>query len=281
MANSRSWRGYDDLRAMQRLAEECRRLIGPQARWHVGDIAWGFRQHSGREDEWRVRLWEEGEDIVAWSWLRAETGTLDHDVHPHRRDLLDQLLSEPDAREASVVHGDNETLVALDRHGFTKRGDEMQMNERSLAGIEDPPSLPSGFRYRAVGANDLAERVAVHRDVWAPSRVTEESYANVMAQWPYRASLDCVVEAPDGTFAAYCLVWADDQNSVAELEPVGVREEFRRRGLGAAVCAFALHRAAQEGCTDAIVYCATEPARALYRSLGFEHHTDFVGYKRP
>ncbi len=43
---------------------------------------------------------------------------------------------------------------------------------------------------------DLAERVAIHRDVWAPSRVTEESYANVMAAWPYRASLDCVVEAP-------------------------------------------------------------------------------------
>ena len=68
-----------------------------------------------------------------------------------------------------------------------------------------------------------------------------------MAAWPYRGSLDCVVEAPDGRFAAYVLVWPDDENGVGELEPVGVREEFRRRGLGSAVCTFALRRLYEEG----------------------------------
>ena len=97
-----------------------------------------------------------------------------------------------------------------------------------------------------VGPGDLAERVAIHRDVWEPSRVTESSYRGVMVEWPYRGSLDCVVEAPDGRFAAYCLVWPDDENRVGELEPVGVREEFRRRGLGAAVCTFALRVALAE-----------------------------------
>lgn len=266
---------------MQKLAQDCRRLIGPQARWHTGDIAWNFRQHAGREDEWRVRLWEDEGDVVGWSWFQAETAALDHDVHPHHRQLLDEILDEPAARSASVVHGDDESLEAFARHGFTERGDEMRMNELTLAKTSDPPALPEGFRYRTVDGDDLAERVAVHQDVWAPSRVTEESYANVMAEWPYRASLDCVVEAPDCRFAAYCLAWADHENAVGELEPVGVREEFRRRGLGAAVCAFALRRLSEEGCTGAIVYCATEPACALYRSLGFEHHTDLVAYKRP
>jgi ribosomal protein S18 acetylase RimI-like enzyme len=265
---------------MQQLALEQRRLEGRRAPWHVGDVAWGFRQHAGRENEWRITIWEEDGQVVAWSWLRAETGSLGHDVHPEHRGLLDELLDEPAAREAFTLDGDDETLVALARHGFAERGEAMRMNELRLAEAPALPPLPDGFRYRTVEPDDLTERVGVHRDVWAPSRVTEESYANVMAQWPYRASLDCVVEAPDGRFAAYCLVWPDDENGVGELEPVGVREDFRRRGLGAAVCTFALRRLVEEGSRDAIVYCVTEPACALYRSLGFEHHSDVVGFRR-
>jgi ribosomal protein S18 acetylase RimI-like enzyme len=265
---------------MQQLALERRRVEGRRAPWHVGDIAWGFRQHAGREHEWRIAIWEDGGEVVAWSWLRAEGGTLSHDIHPQRRALLDELLAEPDAREAFALDGDDETIDAFVRHGFTERGDAMKMNELGLAKAPDLPPLPTGFRYRTVEPADLSERVAVHRDVWAPSRVTDESYANVMAQWPYRASLDCVVEAPDGRFAAYCLVWPDAENGVGELEPVGVREEFRRRGLGAAVCTFALRRLIEEGGREAIVYCATEPACALYRSLGFAHHSDEVGFRR-
>ena len=131
-----------------------------------------------------------------------------------------------------------------------------------------------------VEPDDFAERVAVHRDVWAPSRVTESSYANVQASWPYRASLDCVVEAPDGRGAAYCLLWPDDENRVGELEPVGVRDEFRRRGLGAAVCTFALRRWHEEGGRQAIVYCVDDVACGLYESIGFRRHATLVGYSR-
>ena len=102
----------------------------------------------------------------------------------------------------------------------------------------------------------------------------------MQASWPYRASLDCVVEAPDGRFAAYCLIWPDDENRVGELEPVGVRDEFRRRGLGAAVCSFALRRLYEEGGRQAIVYCVSEAACGLYESIGFRRHATLVGYSR-
>ena len=89
-----------------------------------------------------------------------------------------------------------------------------------------------------------------------------------------------VVEAPDRRFAAYCLLWPDDENGVGELEPVGVREEFRRRGLGAAVCTFALHRLYEEGGRQGIVYCVTDEACGLYESIGFRRHATLVGYSR-
>ncbi len=69
---------------MQQLALEQRRLLGPRAQWHIGDIAWGLRQHEGREQEWRIRLWEEDGAVVAWSWLKGDTGKLEIDVRADR-----------------------------------------------------------------------------------------------------------------------------------------------------------------------------------------------------
>jgi ribosomal protein S18 acetylase RimI-like enzyme len=267
--------------AMQQLAVEQRRRLGARAPWHVGDIAWGLRQHEGRENEWKLRLWVEDGRVVAWSWLKQDgRDQLEHDVHPEHLHLLDEILGEPEARVACAFEDDVEGREALARHGFTRPGEVLHYLVRGLAEPPEPPSLPAGFRYRTVVADDVPERVSIHREVWAPSRVTESSYAQVRAQWPYRESLDCVVEAPDGRFAAYCLCWPDDEHGVGELEPVGVRPEFRRRGLGAAVCTFALKRLYNEGGRQAIVYCVTKPACALYESLGFRIHASLVEYSR-
>jgi ribosomal protein S18 acetylase RimI-like enzyme len=273
---------------MHGLALEQRRLLGVRAPWHVGDVTWGLRQHEGREHEWRIRVWEEDGRVLAWSWLKSDRALLEFDVRRDRLDLLDEILAEPAARTAVAFEDDEEVRAALVRHGYTERdkgnvnrqGPDMHFLARGLPDAPEPPPLPQGFRYRTVEDADLAERVAVHRDVWAPSRVTETSFANVRASWPYRPSLDCVVEAPDGRFAAYCLVWPDDENRVGELEPVGVREEFRRRGLGAAVCTFALRRLHEEGGRQAIVYCVTDAACGLYEAIGFRRHATLVGYSR-
>ena len=267
--------------AMQQLALEQRRLLGPRAGWHIGDVAWGLRQHEGRENEWKIRLWVEDGRTVAWSWLKQDgQALLEHDVHPDHLGLLDEILAEPAAQVVPAFEDDAERREALARHGFTEPGKPMHYLARDLVEPPELPELPEGFRYRTVGLEDVAERVSIHREVWAPSRVTESSFAQVRAQWPYRESLDCVIEAPDGRFAAYCLCWPDDEHRVGELEPVGTREEFRRRGLGAAVCTFALRRLHEEGGRQAIVYCATEPASALYESIGFRIHASLVYYSR-
>jgi ribosomal protein S18 acetylase RimI-like enzyme len=273
---------------MHELALEQRRELGVRAPWHVGDVTWGLRSHEGREHEWKIRIWKDGDRTVAWSWLKADRGLLDLDIRRDRLDLLDEILAEPDARIAVAFEDDPEFHEALLRNGFTEDGDAgpsrhgplMHFLARDLPEASEPAPLPEGFRFATMEDADFAERVAIHRDVWAPSRVTESSFANVQASWPYRASLDCVVEAPDGRFAAYCLIWPDDENRVGELEPVGVREEFRRRGLGAAVCTFALRRLHEEGGRQAIVYCVSDEACALYESIGFRRHATLVGYSR-
>jgi ribosomal protein S18 acetylase RimI-like enzyme len=265
---------------MQQLALDQRRLLRDRAPWHIGDVAWGLRQHEGREDKWTIRLWHEGDRVVAWSWLKGDRGLLELDVHPEHLHLLDEILDVPEAASAVAFADDEHARAALARHGFTNPGHALHLNVRELADAPEPPRLPDGFRYRTVDSADLAERVAIHRDVWEPSRVTETSYATVMTAWPYRSSLDCVVEAPDGRFAAYVLVWPDDENGVGLFEPVGTRAEFRRRGLGAAVCTFALQRLYDEGLRHAVVMCESEPACGLYESVGFRRQGTLVAYAR-
>ena len=261
---------------MQRLAVRQRQVLGDRAPWHTGDLAWQLWQHPGREHEWEIRNW--GED--AWSWLRTPTGAFDFDVAAGREDMLEEVLAEPRAKGAWAFEDDAELRAALERHGFSTPGESFRFNSRAVAEAPEPPALPDGFSYRTAGDADLAERVAIHCDVWAPSRVTEESFANVRRAWPYRASLDCVVVAPDGRFAAYAHLWPEDETGVGELEPVGVRAEFRRLGLGAAVCTYALRRWWEEGGRRAIVYCNSEPAYALYRSIGFATHAILREYTR-
>jgi len=273
---------------MHELALEQRRELGVRAEWHIGDVTWGLRQHEGREDEWKFRIWQDGGRTVAWSWLKGDRGLLDFDVRRDRLDLLDEILADPEARTSAAFEDDGEVRAALERHGFTnqtdirltRQGSIMHFLARDVPEAPGVPPLPEGFRFRTMEDADFSERVAVHQDVWAPSRLTESSFANVQASWPYRASLDCVVEAPDGRFAAYCLLWPDDENGVGELEPVGVREDFRRRGLGAAVCTFALRRWHEEGGKQAIVYCVSDEACGLYESIGFRRHSTLVGYSR-
>jgi ribosomal protein S18 acetylase RimI-like enzyme len=267
---------------MQQLALEQRRLLGPRAPWHIGDVAWGLRQHEGREPEWTIRLWRDGDErVVAWSWLKLDRERmLEHDVHPDHRHLLDEILDVPDAVQAAAWEDDDEARAVLARHGYTKPGSITYLNHREIAAAPELPPLPDGFRYRTVEPEDIAERVALHRDVWEPSRVTESSYRNVMAAWPYRGSLDCVVESPDRRFAAYVLAWPDDENGFGLFEPVGTRAEFRRRGLGHAVCTFALRRLFEEGLRHATVLCVAEPACALYESVGFRRVGSLVAYSR-
>jgi len=265
---------------MHELALEQRRVPGARAQWHVGDITWGLRQHEGREPEWTFRLWRDGGRVVAWSWLKSDRGILEHDVHPEHLHLLDEILDVPDARGAAAFEDDEAMRAALARHGYTRPARAIHFNARDIPEPPAPTPLPEGFRLRTVEPGDLAQRVAIHRDVWAPSRVTEASYANVMASWPYRGTLDCVVEAPDGRFAAYVLAWPDDANGVGLFEPVGTREEFRRRGLGAAVCTFALRRLHDEGLRHALVGCETDAACRLYESVGFTRGGTSVLYER-
>ncbi|MCA2220367.1 GNAT family N-acetyltransferase [Nonomuraea aurantiaca] len=282
-ASVSDYAGEADLRAMQELTS---RLWSPAARWHVGDLAWGRFQHTGREPEWPTRLWRAGERVVAWGWIELPDQlnlAVDpaYDGHGLADEVLDWFAATAPGVRRTVTVLDSEThlLAALARHGYQDAGDGLPFvvnMSHDLRDLAEPEPSP-GYRLRTVDAADVPGRVATHRAAFHPSRVTEESYRNVRGAWPYRADLDWIAEAPDGEVAAYCLIWLDPARRAAEIEPVGTVPAHRHRGLARAVCLAALHAARNAGATRAVVGPRGDddypvPAR-LYRGLGFHDIT--------
>ena len=132
--------------------------------------------------------------------------------------------------------------------------------------------LPAGARLRHVTDADLDARIACHRASWLQSAFDAARYAEVRSSPCYDAELDIVLEAADGTFASYCLCWADHTTGIGSYEPVGTRPEWRGRGVGRAVIHEGLRRLRDKGMRVARVGTAgfNAPAQALYASCGFE-----------
>jgi ribosomal protein S18 acetylase RimI-like enzyme len=309
---SRPFRDLADLRAIQAAITAAwlthRPLVGVTA----GDVAWWYV--SGPPDtDWtqRIRLWERDDGLVAWGWF-AGPATLDLFVCPgiavaERRRTVAELAGWLEDRatwwDATGPHdpptspATDLTAYALD-HDLAMAADlaaagfepaatpEMSMNHRHLptAMVEPEPVIPPGYVLRHVdGERELEARVDVHRAAFAPSRMTVEKYRRLVALDDYAFERDLVIAAPDGTFAAFTLVWWDPVARVGEFEPVGVHPDHRRLGLGRAVNLAGLRLLRELGAVDAIVFSAIANAasEALYRSDGFERISTFRAWRRP
>ena len=123
-------------------------------------------------------------------------------------------------------------VAFLNANGYRPTQHFMPDYRRDLSVPIPPPKLPAGMRLRHATEADLEERVAVHRASWLRSTWSMETYLKIRASEVYDPELDIVLEADDGTFAAYCICWADPIAGVGSYEPVGTRPEWRGKGVG-------------------------------------------------
>lgn len=265
-------RAYEagDLRLMLGLVSE----LWPNGRHGIG---YAFMSQRLPHDDWEARLWFDGDALVGWGWStgwRIPHG-LSYELRPGYETLLDEMLVWAEPQVTTVKSGDAASLETLLRHGFAHDGEApwIRWNSRSLGEVEKP-DVPDGYRLATMADyDDFASRSAAHRSAFAPSRFTDGVYETVRREAPWRPELDCVVVDPTGEVAAYALAWLDEPNRVGELEPVGVRAEDQRGGLGRAVCLHALHQLRAHGAETAIIGSRGDDAypgpRALYESIGF------------
>ncbi|OLF13443.1 hypothetical protein BU204_27390 [Actinophytocola xanthii] len=250
---------------MQSLASRVAAVAGFR---HPGDLAWA----AALGQECRTAVWRAGTRTVAWAWLTDELAA---QVDPEHPPLAEEVLDWADAARVEACSAEKPLVDALRRRGFEPEpGAFMVAMNRPLRGLPTLAGLPAGYHIRP--SADPVRRAAAHRAAFGSARMSTERQVALTRRAPYRDDLDLVVENAAGEYVAYCLGWYDEATRLGEIEPLGVRPEHRRRGLGAAVSLAVLHALAAAGATRCLVYARGDQAhpapKALYESLGFARH---------
>jgi len=281
---NRPYAGEDNYARMRALLTAISALGGSAVYCTVGDLDW-WRYNDEPEAIALAQLWFTGDLLVGVAWPKDDQ--VDLLTHPHHRDIEAGMMSWAErARRARAdaggealplrtwtYDGDAPRTALLQAHGYTRTATHFRYHSRLLDTPVPVSPLPPEYTLRPVtGTADIEPRVAVHRAAFAPSRMSAARYHRLMGAPTYRADLDLIVVAPDGTFAAFCIVWFDVANRLGVFEPVGTHPAHRRRGLGQAILYEGLRRLRQLGARTAFVnsYGGDEAAERLYTSVGFQ-----------
>jgi ribosomal protein S18 acetylase RimI-like enzyme len=260
--------------------------------WHVA--RWDYWRWHGVENmgegplEQTVFLWETPEGEIAAVLNPEGRGDAFLQIHPAQRTLaLERAMLDLAEERLSVEGGGRRRLGVwahaddplrreeLLRRGYSQGVEAEAQRRRTLDGEIPVVFLPAGYRLRSLGeepelpARSWASWRAFHPSAPDSEYEGREWYRNIQRAPLYRRDLDLVAVAPDGEIAGFCTLWYDDYTRSGSYEPVGVRPEHQRRGLGKALMLEGLRRLQRLGATNAFVSSYEPAAHALYASAGF------------
>jgi ribosomal protein S18 acetylase RimI-like enzyme len=249
-----------------------------------------------------LRLWHLADAtgtprLVAWTWHEPPeiewhvwTGNATADASVVR-EVFGTLVAAANYADFGVFASDDDGAAqrALGDLGFAASGRRLSQWLWRAADGPAPrpaatPTLPTGYRIRGLtGPAEIEARVAVHRAAFPTSRLTAARYERLLDMPHYRLEDDLVVEASDGSFAAFALTWWDPIGRVGEFEPLGTHPDHRRRGLARALLTAGIERSVARGARAIEVFsdAADAPAEALYPAAGFVRRNVHRRYARP
>jgi mycothiol synthase len=292
MVSQRPATGLDDLARAVSLMSAAWRADAPYVAATPAAIEWWYALTHPDPIGDHLRLWFHGERVVAWSWhespeLETHVWTGDPSGDPDVFGaILDAALTEAAGSQlaAFAADGDVASLAALAARGFRPGGRRLSQWHARAGAFRSghvAPTLPDGYRIRGLrGPDEFDARVALHRSAFPTSRLNLAKYERLLTVPHYRFEDDLVVEAPDGSLAAFALSWYDVDGRVGELEPVGTHPGHQRRGLSRAIVTTAVDRLFDHGARVVQVYSDQSDAapEALYASVGFERRATHRRY---
>jgi ribosomal protein S18 acetylase RimI-like enzyme len=236
----------------------------------------------------RVRLWERGDGQLVAAVNPEGRGDAHLQVHPDFRHLEEQMIAWAEEHlAATTAEGVSRQLHLfaydydvhrqdlLGQRGYERTQHGGVIRHLRLGGQPlQPPVVAEGYRLRTTQPDDIqdCQRIAdLLNAAFGRDFHTAREYQMFTRLAPsFRRELDLVVEAPDGTLAAYVGVPYDEANRRGIFEPVCTHPDHRRRGLGQALMREGLLRLRASGATDVVVETGDMvPANRLYSSIGF------------
>jgi len=266
---------------------------------HPGDIVHRMFNGCRQYDVSRLfHIWEDGAGIAAWVMLQPGHDSFDLQIRPDKRggklelgllawaeaallDLLAEIDKPITSMEMEVFTDDMPRVAAAAASGWQDSHDRSYLVERSTAN-PPPGALPEGYTMRTARHDEADEIGALHAAAFG-SRWNPGEYGALMGTFGYRAELEWLVVAPDGSLAGFTETWHDPISGRGLFEPVGVHPDHRGRGVGRALMAMGLAHMAEAGLhTGTVCFEGHNAAsRALYLGSGFKIAHEMAGYAKP
>jgi len=302
--NRRPYRSASDVARLQEFNARLIRSHGRVGLMHPGDIPHRMFSALRRDDPHElVYLWEDDSgEIVAWALLDPRGAGFDLQVSPAAREMMPALETEVNvwseetlltmmgergsgARfiETDAFTEDAPRTKFLQRSGWVAQEHELIMlSRRSLEEVPEP-DLPPGYKLRSVaGLHEAGPMSELHSAAF-DSSWTPDLYRYVMESPGYDPDRELLIEAPDGTLAAFCVTWPDTINRTGLFEPVAVHPDHRRRRLGSALMRAGMVEMRRWGMKWAeVMYEVNNPGSGrLYRGEGFTPLWEVAFYRKP
>ena len=194
-------------------------------------------------------------------------------LDPLHVQLIEEMLDWVESRATSEVEVFESNLIMnelLQARGYIRSNDFMIAREKSLDDtVFDAINLPDGYRIRVLKRKDwIAYFVAVNAvfnvmDTVDAFRSIQQAPSNV-------PELHLQVVNEQEEIAAFCSVWWDRENNLAEFEPVGTVPRFQGMGLASALLAYACNRMRELGIgqVKVEVWSESTAANRLYERSG-------------
>jgi GNAT superfamily N-acetyltransferase len=189
---------------------------------------------------------------------------------------------ESDHMFADAFRGDTARIEILTALGWEPESEVPYVLNRTEINSVDVPTLQKGYSFRSVsGIADAAALAEVHNAAFGPIW-TPELYQQIMEAPGYEPERELVIQASDGSFAAFSIIWFDHLNRTGLFEPVGTHKDCQRRGFGRAIVLYGMQQMAAAGMEFATVahFGNNEAARGLYQACGFKPWHLLDGYKK-
>lgn len=262
--------------------------------------------HPVRTD-WIKQVWRDATDtLVAFALLERHVGMLSIIMHPqsmtpkiveatHQWGLAQwEALSTPGSALSCGVRAEDVLLrERLLSQGFQSTDRATLYFARDLRDPIPEPCIPPGFTIRPIaGEPEAPAYETLHRAAFgSTAQSVEEGVAArlaLMCASTYQPTLDLVVEAPDGTLAAFCTGGFDAQENARWNEeegwtdPIGTHPTFRQQGLARAVLLAALQRLRACGLRTAVFATGSWNVGMcrVGESVGFRRRSSVQWYMR-
>ncbi len=172
-----------------------------------------------------------------------------------------------------ILEGNTELETLAGVRGYVKKPEAVETTSMFLLDKElTLPNIPNGYRIQSMADNNDFEKRALtfakaFGNYGTEDQVQPHSYKELQKCPDYRKDFDVYIVAPDGEFVSFCLIWYDEKNKIAMLEPVGTNPDHRKKGLAKIAVYEAINRARKEGAEKVYV----GDGQQFYLSIGFKH----------